>query len=106
RPITGVATAPPLSPRRGEISMMGVARTALLVAASRAREDARPDALFRDPLARVLAGEDGFETLRAAEASHGGGPMIAIRTHFLDARLLTVLDEQRLTQVVIVAAGM
>ena len=36
--------------------------------AARARESARPDRLFDDPLARTLAGEEGF-ALFDAEAS-------------------------------------
>jgi O-methyltransferase involved in polyketide biosynthesis len=43
-----------------------VARTARWTAAERARESARPDRLFEDPLAEVLAGEPG----RALAASN------------------------------------
>jgi methyltransferase (TIGR00027 family) len=42
-----------------EAEIRSVADTALWVAAYRADESARPDAVFRDPLAQVLAGERG-----------------------------------------------
>lgn len=86
--------------------MQGIASTALYVAAVRAKESERPDAVFRDPFARAFAGAEGFEILRAAEASHGGAPTIPIRTHFLDARLLAATREHDLTQVVSLAAGL
>ena len=41
--------------------MRGVALTSLWVAAWRAAESERPDALFHDPFARALAGAEGFE---------------------------------------------
>lgn len=84
--------------------MEGIARTALFVAAVRAKESERSDALFLDPFARALAGDEGFEILRNAEASHGGAPTIPIRTHFLDAKLLAL--SARLPQVVSLAAGL
>ena len=40
--------------------MQGVALTSLWVAAWRAAESERPDALFHDPFARTLAGPEGF----------------------------------------------
>jgi methyltransferase (TIGR00027 family) len=86
--------------------MEGVAKTALWVAAWRAGESERDDALFRDPYARLLAGDEGFETLRASEASRGSVSTIEIRTHFYDGRLLAAVRERGLRQVVIVAAGM
>jgi methyltransferase (TIGR00027 family) len=42
-----------------------ISETALLAAVYRAEETARPDALFRDPLAERLAGERGKEILAA-----------------------------------------
>src|SRR4051812_2712718 len=63
-----------------ESQIHDVSDTALMIAAFRARESVRPDALFRDPLAEVLAGERG----RAIAAAHPRAPvtawMTAIRT--------------------------
>ena len=49
--------------------MHGVALTSLWVAAWRAAESERPDALFHDPFARTLAGPEGFAVLEAARAA-------------------------------------
>ena len=46
-----------------------VAATGLLVAAMRAEESVRDDALFRDPFAQRLAGEDGRRLLAEATAA-------------------------------------
>ncbi|GAA3048961.1 hypothetical protein GCM10020000_31750 [Streptomyces olivoverticillatus] len=80
-----------------------VARTARLTAALRARESARPDRLFDDPLAASLAGDTG----RALLDEFGDVPAIAVRTRFYDdalTRLCTADDGPR--QLVLVAAGM
>jgi methyltransferase (TIGR00027 family) len=75
------------------------------MAAARAEESERPDALFVDPLARALAEPRGFELI---ERYSGGGllPFISIRTHFLDESIEQVLAEGRIKQVVLIAAGM
>ena len=48
-----------------------VAATGLLVAAMRAEESARDDALFHDPFAERLAGDDGRQLLAEATAETG-----------------------------------
>jgi methyltransferase (TIGR00027 family) len=83
-----------------------VAATGLLVAAMRAEESARDDALFTDPFAERLAGEEGRRLL--AEAAVETGQMsapIVVRTRFWDEALLRAQDDG-VTQVVILAAGM
>jgi methyltransferase (TIGR00027 family) len=83
-----------------------VANTGLLVAAIRARETARDDALFRDPFAAKLAGATGEAQLEAALAHSGeqSTVQIVVRTRFWDEELLRAAQTAR--QVVIVAAGM
>lgn len=98
-----------------------VARTALLTAALRARETARPDRLYEDPYARLLAGEFGsslFEevasmtrTNRDTVAPDGRRlpdtlDYNAIRTRFIDDWLDATLSQGGLDQVVIAGAGM
>jgi methyltransferase (TIGR00027 family) len=62
-----------------------VSDTARWVAAYRARETRRPDALFRDPLAERLAGERGEAIAANVQlASRGDWPLIA-RTLLFDA---------------------
>jgi len=81
--------------------MHGVGLTSLWVAAWRAVESERPDALFHDPFARALAGPEGFAVLASARAASPiEAPTIPVRTRYFDARIT------RGTQVVLLAAGM
>src|SRR5215831_17804871 len=70
-----------------------VSDTARWVAVYRARESARPDRLFSDPLAARLAGEQG-EALAAMAPRHmrSGWPMI-IRTRLIDDLVLASLRD-------------
>src|SRR5215212_9662049 len=80
--------------------------TALWMAAVRARESARPDRLFDDPLAEVLAGAEGFDLMTRMEADLGENPTLVIRPRFFDDALLRAVVDRRIGQVVILAAGM
>src|SRR5208283_4155148 len=84
--------------------MEDVARTALMVAAFRAKESNRPNRLFNDPLSSVLAGENA---LRVAANNHRDErlPYLAIRTKFFDDWLEKIVDSS-LRQVVLLGAGM
>ncbi|MEI9902351.1 MAG: SAM-dependent methyltransferase [Hyphomicrobium sp.] len=65
-----------------------VSDTARWVASYRATESARPDAVFKDPLAERLAGEKGRAIVaRAAAYVHNGWPIIA-RTKVIDDLIL------------------
>ncbi len=83
-----------------------VAATGLLVAAMRAEESARDDALFNDPFAERLAGDDGRQLLADA-AAHTEQPSapIVVRTRFFDEALLRA-QADGVSQVAILAAGM
>jgi methyltransferase (TIGR00027 family) len=81
----------------------GVGLTSLWVAASRAVESQRPDALFRDPFAETLAGREGLGVLEAGSGIFGEAPAIPIRTRFFDERLG---QSFRTKQVVLLGAGM
>ena len=83
-----------------------VAATGLLVAAMRAEESARDDALFHDPFAERLAGDDRRRLL-AESSSQTGQPSapIVVRTRLFDEALLGA-HADGVSQVVIVAAGM
>lgn len=65
-----------------------VSDTALLIAAFRALESERPDALFKDPLARVLAGERGFAIAAAHPQGYVTAWMTALRTVIIDEMIL------------------
>lgn len=83
-----------------------VAGTGLLVAAIRARESLRPDALFDNPYAERLAGPAGQQMLDAALAQSGEQStlQIVVRTRFWDEALLRAVVS--VPQVVLCAAGM
>jgi len=84
----------------------GVGLTSLWVAAMRAVETERPDGLFRDPFARRLAGDAGFEVLaRGDPPSAVRPPVVAVRTRFFDEAVRAALDAGT-RQLVLVAAGM
>ena len=83
------------------LGLDGAALTALWVAAWRADESERPDALFRDSYARTLAGPEGFELLEAArELALVEAPFVPVRTVFFDQRIVPG------SQVVLLGAGM
>lgn len=93
-----------------------VARTALLTAALRAAETARPDRLYADPYAARLVGGAGPALLGAirAAAFPPDGPRTlpgtpdcsAIRTRFFDDLLTGAARDPRLTQIVLAPAGL
>jgi methyltransferase (TIGR00027 family) len=67
------------------VAIRDVSDTAYLVAAVRARESARPDALFHDRLAGRLAGERGGGILARLPAAFMSGWTVVIRTVVIDA---------------------
>jgi methyltransferase (TIGR00027 family) len=83
-----------------------VAATGLLVAAMRAEESARDDALFHDPFAERLAGDEGRRLLAesSAETEQPSAPIV-VRTRLFDEALLRV-HADGVAQVVILTAGM
>lgn len=86
-----------------------VALTARLTAAQRANESRRPDRLFDDPLADLLAGEPGRALAEQMRSQMPGGvddSYLAVRTRFLDDVVTDLLRSAELRQVVILAAGM
>ncbi|MEU4434618.1 SAM-dependent methyltransferase [Nocardia rhamnosiphila] len=92
----------------GPVAPTGVGRTALMVAAARAAESARPDALFVDPYAAdFLAAAGGEEFAGGADAARmwdSFSSYLPIRTRYFDDY---ILDAARtVEQVVLVAAGL
>src|SRR5438132_13080729 len=70
--------------------------TARWTAAVRARENRRPDRIFEDPWAEVLAGD----------AIADESPNAVIRTRFFDEFLARATAGQGIRQIVLVASGM
>lgn len=90
--------------------MTPVGMTARWIAASRAIETEREDALFRDPLARALAGDEGFAMRRAMSgpmsSDDNRDPHLSIRTRFFDDALTMWAADHLSPQILILAAGM
>src|SRR5215831_13034214 len=82
-----------------------ISDTALWVAVYRARETERPDALFRDPLARKLAGERGEQIARSMEFGERHAWSYVARTWLVD-RIVTEQVTQGTEMVVNLAAGL
>jgi len=70
-----------------------VSDTARWVAAYRAWESARPDALFRDPFAERLAGERGSAITKLMPRQARSGWPIIVRTKLIDDLVLASLAE-------------
>jgi methyltransferase (TIGR00027 family) len=82
-----------------------ISDTALLAAIYRARESDRPDALFRDPLARRLAGERGDQIAKSIPFSERGTWAWITRTYLYD-QFIQQQIEQGTDTVVNLAAGL
>ena len=76
-----------------------------MTAAARARESARPDHLFEDPWADLLAGDAGRAFLERQDALLACGPASVARHRFFDDFLVDA-GRQGIRQVVLVAAGL
>lgn len=74
--------------------IQNVGDTAFMVAAYRAVESERPDALFRDPLADRLAGEHGRKIIgNLPKGAFVGGWSVIIRTCVIDRLIETAIAE-------------
>lgn len=83
-----------------------VSDTALWVAVYRERETARPDALFRDPLAGRLAGERGKRIESKMPDSRYVSWSVVIRTHIIDGYIEKLISEAGIDTVVNLGAGL
>lgn len=82
-----------------------ISDTARWVAVFRARESARPDALFRDPFARRLAGSRGEAIANNMQYLNRHSWSMVTRTHLID-ELVRKQVEQGVDMVVNLAAGL
>ena len=89
---------------------------ALVDAANRALETEHSQPLYRDPFARVLAGDAGMALIARMRSSWGDAsgpqsprdpqPYLSIRTRFFDDALQNAVRGAGITQVVVLGAGM
>jgi O-methyltransferase involved in polyketide biosynthesis len=78
--------------------------TAYRTAAVRAQVNRRTDKLFDDPWAERLAGEEGIGWI--AGRSPEAVVTIVLRTRWFDGSLRRAASEERIRQIVLVAAGL
>jgi methyltransferase (TIGR00027 family) len=82
-----------------------VSDTALWIAAFRALESERPDAVFKDSFARKLAGEKGFKMVEATPIKKYMAFAMTTRTTGID-RLINVAIERGIDTVINLGAGL
>jgi len=98
--------APPYNPvMPNDPTLRNVSDTALWVAQYRVMESARPDAIFRDPLAKKLVGERGEEIVREMKVGDFAWPMI-VRTAVMDEIILRSIASDGVDRVLNLAAGL
>ena len=83
-----------------------VSDTARWVAIYRAMESERPDALFRDPYARRLAGPQGEAIVGAMPKGHAMAWPMIVRTVVMDELILRAVERDGAHTVVNLAAGL
>jgi methyltransferase (TIGR00027 family) len=83
-----------------------ISDTARWVAMYRAMETDRPDALFRDPYARRLAGDRGEQIVDALPGGRATAWAMIVRTAVLDEIILETIARQNVDLVVNLAAGL
>ncbi|MHB8755398.1 MAG: class I SAM-dependent methyltransferase [Candidatus Acidiferrales bacterium] len=87
-------------------AIRNISDTARWVAYYRAMETERPDAIFRDPYARKLAGERGEQIVNTLRGGKRQSWAMVVRTALLDDMLLRTVASQQIDLVVNLAAGL
>lgn len=89
-----------------DVTEIDVSFTAKVMAAGRAIETQRSDALFIDPFAEQLAGAEAVQAAipRLEEDEKQGRPYTSVRTRFFDDFLIN--HSQTIQQIVLLGAGM
>jgi len=83
-----------------------VSDTARWVAVYRAMETERPDALFRDPFARGLAGARGEEIVNSMSRGRSMAWAMIVRTAVFDEIILSIIAGKHIDTIVNLAAGL
>ncbi len=83
-----------------------ISDTARWVAHYRAMETARPDAIFRDPFAAALAGEQGERIMNAMQGGKRAAWAMIVRTKVFDEIILETIAKEGIDTVVNLAAGL
>ena len=88
------------------MSIENVSDTARWVAVYRAMESERPDALFRDPYAKRLAGEKGDEIVRTMKDARTMAWAMIVRTQVFDEIIMAEIATDHIDLVLNLAAGL
>lgn len=88
------------------MTIRNISDTARWVAFYRAMESDRPDAIFRDPWARALAGEQGEAIVDAMPAGRRMAWAMIVRTAVMDEIILDCVRERGADLVLNLAAGL
>src|SRR3954468_8602608 len=83
-----------------------VSDTARWVATYRAMETERPDAIFHDPFARRLAGEQGERIVRTMSRGQSMAGTMIVRPAVMDEIILDVVRRHHVDLVLNLAAGL
>jgi len=86
--------------------LTNVSDTAVWVAVYRALESQRPDAVFQDPFAKMLAGERGFEMVAKIPQGLSGSWAVVSRTVVFDQWIAELIKNKAIANVVNFAAGL
>ena len=89
-----------------DMKIANVSDTARWVATYRAMETERPDAIFRDPFARRLAGPQGQAIVDAMPKGRQRAWAMIVRTAVFDEMILAAIRERRVDLVLNLAAGL
>lgn len=87
-------------------AIRNVSDTARWVAFYRAMETERPDAIFRDPYARKLAGKRGEQIVNTLKRGRSQSWAMVVRTKLIDDILLQILASGSIEVVLNLAAGL
>jgi len=91
---------------KDEALIRNISDTALWVAYYRAQESERPDAVFRDPFARALAGDRGREIAERLSFAQRHDWAYVARTYLIDEFVHEQVVPRGIDQVVNLAAGL
>lgn len=83
-----------------------ISDTAFLVAAYRALETERTDALFKDPFAKALVGEKGMRIVDSLQAGRSSSWFLVARTCILDDWIQKLIKQENIDTVLNLAAGL
>jgi methyltransferase (TIGR00027 family) len=87
-------------------TIQNLSASAHLVALYRALESERPDALFQDPYARLLAGSLGVGLAQVMGNIYDSANIIAVRTYLIDKMILDLLSSSNVDTIISLGAGL